>query len=328
MISFDRSIFYPIKQSIKTHDLIKKFNFDIKNTRVPDDFILKDISSLEKQNNNSLLFLEKKLSIKIDKNTNILVITNNIDSFKSDNFKNIIYVKNFKDISNKLINFLFYHEDEYDFKDEFKLKNNSLISKYAEIDKSAKIGNNTIIGRGCKIGRNTIIKNNTVIKNSIIGNNVNIGDNTTIGSTGFGFDLNLMGANNLTPHLGIVHIDDNVRLGSNCTVDRAKFDITYIGKNSMIDNLVHIGHNVILGDNACIAAQSGISGSVLIGKNLISGGQSGYAGHINIGDNVIVAAKSGVTKNVSDNSRVAGFPAIDIKEWKKQIIIQKKNGHK
>ena len=105
-------------------------------------------------------------------------------------------------------------------------------------------------------------------------------------------------------------------------------DLTYIGKNSMIDNLVHIAHNVILGNNACIAAQSGISGSVVIGKNLISGGQSGYAGHIKIGDNVIVAAKSGVTKNILDNSKVAGFPAIDIKEWKNKIIKERKNGHK
>ena len=96
----------------------------------------------------------------------------------------------------------------------------------------------------------------------------------------------------------------------------------------MIDNLVHIGHNVQIEENACIAAQTGISGSVIIGKNLISGGQSGYAGHIKIGDNVTVAAKSGVTKNINNNSTVAGFPAVDIKEWKKHIINQKKNGHK
>ena len=92
----------------------------------------------------------------------------------------------------------------------------------------------------------------------------------------------------------------------------------------MIDNLVHVGHNVIIQDNACIAAQTGISGSVNIGKNLISGGQSGYAGHISIGNNVKVAAKSGVTKNLIDNSAVAGFPAIDINAWKKMMIKQKK----
>ena len=328
MIAFERNNFYPIKNIIGTFDLIKKFDFDIKTFKISDDFTLNDISSLNNLRNNSLLILEKNHSINIDTKMNILIITNDLNIFKSNKFKNILYLDNFKDIFNKFINFLFYHEDSPDFKDEFRIINNSFISKFAEVDKTALIGNNTIIGRGCKIGKNTIIKNNSVIKNCIIGNNVNIGDNNSIGSTGFGFDLKLMGASNLTPHLGIVYIDDNVRIGSNCTIDRAKVDVTYIGKNSMIDNLVHIAHNVILGNNACIAAQSGIAGSVVIGKNLISGGQSGYAGHIKIGDNVIVAAKSGVTKNIPNNSKVAGFPAIDIKEWKNKIIMEKKNGHK
>ena len=328
MITFERNDFYPIKNIIGTSDLIKKFDFDIKTTKISDDFILNDISSLNNLRDNSLLFLEKNHSININANMNILIITNDLNVFNSNKFKNILFLDNIKDVSNKLINFLFYHEDSSDYKDEFKIINNTFISKFAEVDKTAFIGNNSIIGRGCKIGKNTIIKNNSVIKNSIIGNNVNIGDNNSIGSTGFGFDLKFMGASNLTPHLGIVYIDDNVRIGSNCTIDRAKVDVTYIGKNSMIDNLVHIAHNVILGNNACIAAQSGIAGSVEIGKNLISGGQSGYAGHIKIGDNVIVAAKSGVTKNIPDNSKVAGFPAIDIKEWKNKIIMEKKNGHK
>jgi UDP-3-O-[3-hydroxymyristoyl] glucosamine N-acyltransferase len=130
------------------------------------------------------------------------------------------------------------------------------------------------------------------------------------------------------PQIGIVYIEDNVFIGSNCTIDRGKIDHTIIGKNSMIDNLVHIAHNVVIGKNTCIAAQTGISGSVKIGDNVIIGGQAGFAGHIKIGKNVIVAAKSGVTKNIKDNSVIAGFPAIDIKEWKKQIINQKKNGHK
>ena len=95
----------------------------------------------------------------------------------------------------------------------------------------------------------------------------------------------------------------------------------------MIDNMVHIAHNVQIGDNACIAAQTGIAGSAIIDDNVTIGGQAGVAGHINIGKNVVIAAKSGVTKNINDNSIVAGFPAIDIKEWKKRIIREKKNGH-
>ena len=173
-----------------------------------------------------------------------------------------------------------------------------------------------------------IIKNNVVIKNSIIKDNVVICDNTSIGTTGFGFDYNKRGANFLNPQIGGVIIYDNVHIGAGCTIDRAKIDTTNIGKNSMIDNLVHIAHNVSIGDNACIAEQTGIAGSVVIGNNVTVGGKVGFAGHIKIGDNVIIAARSGVTKNIKENSVVAGFPAIDIKEWKKRLIMEKKNGYK
>jgi UDP-3-O-[3-hydroxymyristoyl] glucosamine N-acyltransferase len=88
----------------------------------------------------------------------------------------------------------------------------------------------------------------------------------------------------------------------------------------MIDNLVHIAHNVRIGESACIAAQTGISGSTIIGDNLVVGGQTGFAGHIRIGNNVMVAGRSGVTKNIPDNSIIAGFPAVDINKWKKDII--------
>ena len=95
----------------------------------------------------------------------------------------------------------------------------------------------------------------------------------------------------------------------------------------MIDNMVHIAHNVIVGENCCIAAQTGISGSVKIGKNVTIGGQAGFAGHIKIGNNTVIAARSGVTKDIKENSVVAGFPAVDIKEWKKNLIRQRKNGY-
>ena len=132
----------------------------------------------------------------------------------------------------------------------------------------------------------------------------------------------------LNPQIGTVIIDDGVHIGSCCTIDRGKIDSTYIGKNSMIDNMVHIGHNTFIGNNACIAAQTGISGSVTIGNNVTIGGKVGFAGHIKIGDNVVIAARSGVTKDIKENSTVAGFPAIDIKEWKKNLIRQKRYGYK
>ena len=215
-----------------------------------------------------------------------------------------------------------------DFLDDFILKDGSYISKFSKIHETSIIQKNCIIGRGVEIGKNVLIKHNTVVKNSIVSDNTIIGENSTIGSTGFGFDLKKMGSSHITPQLGIVYIDENVFIGSNCTIDRGKIDFTYIGKNSMLDNLIHIAHNVILGSNACLAAQIGISGSVKIGKNLICGGQTGFAGHINIGDNVRVAAKSGVTKNIKDNSTVAGFPATDIKSWRLNIVNERKNRHK
>ena len=203
----------------------------------------------------------------------------------------------------------------------------SQILEIVNYDKSSKIFNNCVIGKGVKIGKNCIIKNNVVIKNSIIKDNVVICDNSSIGTTGFGFDLKKRGTLFLNPQIGIVIIDNDVHIGSSCTIDRGKIDYTYIGKNSMIDNLVHIAHNVQIGDNACIAAQTGISGSVIIGDNVTIGGQVGFAGHIKIGQNVVIAAKSGVTKNINDNSVVAGFPAIDINKWKRNIIKGRKNGH-
>ena len=260
--------------------------------------------------------------------SSILLITSVEEVYKKFSKKNIFFVNNLNNSFNEFINCMYIHEDSIDFTDEFSYINGSYISINSSVHESAKIFRNCVVGRGVEIGRNCIIKNNCVLKNSIIRNNVIICDNSTIGSTGFGFDLKSPGASNIIPQIGIVFIDDNTHIGSNCTIDRGKIDSTYIGKNCMVDNLVHIAHNVIIGDNACIAAQSGISGSTIIGNNLISGGQSGYAGHIKIGNNVTVAAKSGVTKNTKDKSIVAGFPAIDINDWKKLIIKQKKNGYK
>ena len=256
------------------------------------------------------------------------IITDSKGIFDNKYFDNITLVSNLNLCNIKLINYLLIHEDQIDFFDDFKKINNSYISKYAKIDSSSKIGINCIIGRGVTIGQNCLIKNNVVIKNSILGKNITISDNSVIGSTGFGFDLKNMGAKNLIPQIGLVLIKDNVFIGSNCTIDRGKIDHTIVGENSMLDNLIHIAHNVILGKNTCVAAQTGISGSVIFGDNVTIGGQAGFAGHIQIGNNVVIAAKSGVTKNIPDNSIIAGFPAIDIKEWKKQMINQKKNGHK
>ena len=325
MNDFDRSQFFPLKNIINTSDINKILKLQVLDFKNYKSFDIMEISSLNMIRNNSVIFLDKKLDINNFNFANILIITNHENIFSHCKSNNIILVNDINESYNLICNHLFFHEDGENSYDEFELNNGSYISKEAKIDPSTIIGKNCFIGRGVQIGSYTKIKNNVVIKNSIIGSNVIISDNSTIGSTGFGFSLRNMGAQNIYPHIGIVLIEDNVRIGSNCTIDRGKIDYTFIGKNSMLDNQIHIAHNVIINSNACIAAQSGISGSVIIGNNLIAGGQSGFAGHISIGDNVIVAAKSGVTKNISSKSSVAGYPATDINKWKKNIIKQRKD---
>lgn len=320
------SDFFPIKNDLINNDIDKVLNSLIQEHKYNLSFKIDKISSLENIKSNSILFLKNKYP-KINMH-NVHIITNNKSFYESSDYENISLVTDIDQSYNIIINHLFHHEDDTNFFDDFLNIGNSYISKYAYIHNSSKIFNNCVIGRGVKIGKNCIIKNNVVIKNSIIGDDVVISDNSTIGSTGFGFDLKKMGSKHLSPQIGIVIVESGVYIGSNCSIDRGKIDETIIGKNSMLDNQIHIAHNVILGESACIAAQVGISGSVKIGKNIIIGGQSGFAGHIKIGDNVIVAAKSGVTKNLASNSIVAGFPAVDIKDWKKSIIKFKNYGYK
>ena len=324
-MKFIRSNFFPYKNTFDLNEY-KKFHKDyILFNSYSDNFEIREISSLSYLRDNSFLFLETDKDNLNVKDRNIHIVSN-IENNKNY-YKNISIVKNLSLSYNVICNKLFYHDDHIDYKDDFNYINGSFISKYTNIHKSVVIGKNSIISRGVEIGKNSIIKNNVVIKSSILGNNVIICDNASIGTSGFGFDFNNRGTLNFNPQLGITILDDNVHIGASCTIDRGKIDHTYIGKNTMIDNMVHIGHNVIVGNNGCIAAQTGISGSVKIGDNVTIGGQVGFAGHLTIGENVTIAAKSGVTKNIKDNSVVAGFPAIDMKEWKKNIIRQKKYGH-
>ena len=322
MFLYNKYDFYqPNQKKIFSGDVNKFLNNLIIKKNIQSNFEIKNICSLENLTEYSVIFVnhDKNFDYKQDQ---VVIITNNKNFLKK--YENCLLVNDLNKSFKALADFIYIHDDSLKYNDDFNIINNSSISKHSKIDPSVKIGRNCVIGRGVSIGKNTIIKNNVVIKNSIISENVIISDNTTIGCTGFGFDLSNMGSVNLSPHLGIVYIDANVSIGSNCSIDKAKIDITYIGKNSMIDNLVHIAHNVIIGDNACIAAQTGIAGSVKIGSNLICGGQAAFAGHIVIGNNVLVAGKSGVTKNLKDNSSVAGFPATDINKWKKSIILNRK----
>jgi UDP-3-O-[3-hydroxymyristoyl] glucosamine N-acyltransferase len=189
------------------------------------------------------------------------------------------------------------------------------IQPYSIIEDNVKIGDRTVIGAGVYIGHYTEIGEDCMIYPQVvirervkIGNRVIIHPGTVIGGDGFGF-ATVKGVHHKIPQIGTVEIGNDVEIGSNVTIDRARFDKTYIGNGVKIDNLVQIAHNVYIGDNTIVVAQVGISGSTVIGKNVIIAGQAGIIGHITVGDNAVIGGKAGVTKNVPPNTHVTGFPA-------------------
>ncbi|RJP28002.1 MAG: UDP-3-O-(3-hydroxymyristoyl)glucosamine N-acyltransferase [Candidatus Omnitrophota bacterium] len=196
-----------------------------------------------------------------------------------------------------------------------KLGKDVSLGPYVVVEEGASIGDRSIIYAGCFIGRDTsigpealIYPNVTIRENVALGSRIIIHSGTVIGSDGFGY-VNVDGVHHKVPQVGTVVIEDDVEIGANVTIDRARFDKTFIGKGTKIDNLVQIAHNVIIGSNSLVIAQAGISGSVVIGNNVTLAGQAGLSGHLTIGDNSIVAAQAGVTKSIPANTIVSGYPA-------------------
>ena len=185
---------------------------------------------------------------------------------------------------------------------------NCLIDNSAYIGNNTKIGNNVIIKSNVHIGKNCIIGSNVIIENSLLGDNIIIKSGTLIGQTGFGFIFEKKKRIKF-PHIGRVIIENNVQIGSFCTIDRGSLTDTVIGEFTSIDNQVQIAHNVKIGNFCMIAAQSGIAGSTVIGNNVKIGGQSGISGHLSIGNNVKIGGKSGVISDIKDNQIVMGYPA-------------------
>ena len=198
-----------------------------------------------------------------------------------------------------------------------KFGNNVLIGKNVKIGKSSVIGSNTIIEQNVLIGKNCTIGSQIMIKNSIIGNNVVIQDGSKIGLKGFGF-IPLKDKNLRIPHIGKVILEDNVEIGASCTIDRGSIGETKIGKNTFLDNQVHMAHNVKLGENCMIAGQVGFAGSSILGNSVSIGGQAGISGHLKIGNNVKIGGGSGVVKDIEDNTTVMGYPAVSLKEFLKK----------
>lgn len=171
------------------------------------------------------------------------------------------------------------------------------------------------IGDDCNIGDDTVIYPNVVIMDGIvIGQRVIIHGGTVVGGDGYGFVWDGE-RHRKVPQIGTVVIGDDVEIGANCAIDRAALSKTEIKQGAKIDNLVHIAHNCIIGENSLLAGQVGFAGSVEVGRNVAMGGQAGVSGHLKIGDGVIIAGKAGVTKDIQAGEKVAGFPAISHREW-------------
>lgn len=195
----------------------------------------------------------------------------------------------------------------------------AVIGRDVDIGERCHIGANVVIGDGVLIGNDCRIGSNCSISHALIGHRVEIETCVTIGSQGFGFVPGPAGLERML-QLGRVVIEEGVRIGANCAIDRGATEDTVIGTGCVLDNLVHIAHNVRLGRHCVICAQVGIAGSTVVGDGVMMGGQTGVADHLNIGSGAQIAAKSGVMRDVAPRSVVGGFPAIPIKDWHRQTV--------
>jgi UDP-3-O-[3-hydroxymyristoyl] glucosamine N-acyltransferase len=194
-----------------------------------------------------------------------------------------------------------------------------VIEPGAEIGDGTFLGANVYIGHGARVGADCKIYPSVSIRERcVLGDRVVIHSGAVIGSDGFGFEMN-NGRYVKIPQIGIVQVDNDVEIGANTTIDRARFGRTWIGEGTKIDNLVQIAHNVVIGKHSILVSQVGISGSSRVGNYATLAGQVGVVGHIEIGDQAIVAAKSGVSKSVPAKEMWWGSPASPIHEAKERV---------
>ena len=304
--------------------LLKTIN--LSNDNFPDEEIT-DIKDLNSSQNKEITFLHSKKYTDLAKKTkaSYCLTSKNFQSFLPSSCKAIITDKVL--LHTAQITKIFYPDsitDDYDntvrninetqLKEKVKFGKNVLIGENVTIGKSCFIGHNSIIEKNVKIGDNCSIGSNVIIRNSLIKNNVHILDGCVIGKKGFGFFPN-KDSNIRYPQVGIVIIEDNVEIGCGSTIDRGSLSNTIIGKNTYLDNQIHIAHNVKIGENCIIAGQVGFAGSSTLGNNVMIGGQAGISGHLKIGSNVQIGGGSGVIKSIPDNSKVMGYPAKDLKKF-------------
>tara|TARA_B110000046_G_scaffold93857_1_gene101790 strand:+ start:655 stop:1635 length:981 start_codon:yes stop_codon:yes gene_type:complete len=319
------NIFFKNKGPFKIDQLLKLS--DIPNRNNFTKFKVTDIKDIANAENSEITFFHSKKYEHLASKTKAFfcITTDNLSKMLPTKCNKII-VDNVL-ISTAMITKTFYPNsatDDFDssvkeitktsFKKNVKFGKNVLVGKNVKIGKNCLIGHNTILESNVVIGNNCSIGSNVIIRNTIIKNDVNILDCCVIGKKGFGF-FPQKNKNFRYPHIGNVTINDNVEIGCGSTIDRGSMSNTIIGKNTYLDNQIHVAHNNIIGDNCIIAGQVGFAGSSTLGNNVMIGGQAGISGHLKIGNNVRIAGGSGVIKNIPDNSRVMGYPAKDLKNF-------------
>lgn len=218
-------------------------------------------------------------------------------------------------------------EQPVNVSDSAKLGDNIYIGAFTYIGDNVTIGDNVKIFPNCYLGDNVTIKENTIVfagakiySDCIVGSNCVINSGAIIGADGFGFTPNAEGEYSKVPQIGNVILEDFVDIGAATTIDRATLGSTIIRQGVKLDNQIQIAHNVEIGKNTVIAAQTGIAGSTKIGSSCQIGGQVGIAGHLTIGNNVKIQAQSGIGKNIKDHEVLQGSPSFNYSDWSKSYV--------
>lgn len=206
------------------------------------------------------------------------------------------------------------------------------VGPHAVLEPGARVGDRSIIGASCFLGHGASVgadchlyPNVCVREHCRIGDRVIVHAGCVIGSDGFGFSL-VEGRHQKIPQVGIVEIDDDVEIGANTTIDRARFGRTWIQEGTKIDNLVQIAHNVVIGKHSLVIAQTGIAGSTTLGTYVTLAGQVGVAGHLHLADRSIVAAQAGVGRDLEPGEMMWGSPAVPMRQRKENVVHQKHLG--
>ncbi len=305
-----------------------------------ENLIIKGISSIENANEGDLTFLSnKKYSKYLEKTNASAIVVDKSTNLPENSKKTFLIVED----SYMTFTLILTEVNRKKLKNKIGIEKPNFINKKSIIGKQTYIGAFSYIGEGVQIGNSTKIYpysyigdnvkigNNSIIypgvkiyNDTIIGNNCTFHANSVIGSDGFGFAPNSKNEYTMIPQVGNVLIEDNVSIGSNTVIDRATLNSTIIKKGTKLDNLIQIAHNVKIGENTVIAAQSGVAGSSIIGKNNMLGGQVGIIGHLTLGDNIQIGAKSGIIKNLKSNKSMYGNPAMEKGDFLKSYVIFKK----